>query len=41
MRWYEHVLRKDKNDWMKKCMDYEVECIIYLEVGQRKSGAMV
>jgi len=20
-----HVLRKDENDWMKKCMDYEVE----------------
>jgi len=20
-----HVSRKDKNDWVKKCMDYEVE----------------
>jgi len=20
-----HVLRKDKNDWVKKCIDYEAE----------------
>ena len=20
-----HVLRKDENDWVKKCMDFEVE----------------
>ena len=25
LRWYEHVLRKEDNDWMKKCMEYEVE----------------
>jgi len=25
LRWYGHVLRKDENDWMKKCMDFEVE----------------
>jgi len=24
-RWYGHVLRKEDNDWMKKCMEYEVE----------------
>ena len=24
LRWYGHVLRKD-DDWVKKCMDYEVE----------------
>ena len=24
LRWYEHVLRKD-DDWVKKCMEYEVE----------------
>jgi len=24
-RWYGHVLRKDENDWVKLCMDYEVE----------------
>jgi len=23
--WYGHVLRMDENDWVKKCMDYEVE----------------
>jgi len=25
LRWYGHVLRKDENDWMKKCIDYEVQ----------------
>jgi len=25
LRWYRHVLRKEDNDWVKKCMDYEVE----------------
>jgi len=23
--WYWHVLRKEDNDWMKKCMEYEVD----------------
>jgi len=31
LRWYGHVLRKEDNDWMKKCMEYEVE-------GARPSG---
>ena len=22
--WHGHVLRKDDNDWVKKCMNYEV-----------------
>ena len=25
LRWYGHVLRKENNDWVKKCMEYEVE----------------
>jgi len=25
LRWYGHVLRKEDNDWVKKCMDYKVE----------------
>ena len=25
LRWYGHVLRKDDNDWVKKCMEHEVE----------------
>jgi len=25
LRWYWHVLRKEDNDWVKKCMEYEVE----------------
>jgi len=27
LRWYGHVLRKDGNDWVKKCMDFEVEAV--------------
>jgi len=25
LRWYGHVLQKEDNDWVKKCMQYEVE----------------
>jgi len=25
MRWYGHVLQKEDSDWVKKCMEYEVE----------------
>ena len=25
LRWYGHMLRKDNDDWVKKCMEYEVE----------------
>jgi len=25
LRWYGHVLRKEDNDWVKKCIEYEVE----------------
>jgi len=25
LRWYDYVLRKEGNDWVKKCMEYEVE----------------
>ena len=25
LRWYGHVLQKDDADWVKKCMEYEVE----------------
>ena len=25
LRWYGHVLRKDDDDWVKKCKEYEVE----------------
>jgi len=24
-QWYGHVLRKEDTDWVKKCMEYEVE----------------
>ena len=25
LQWYGHVLQKEENDWVKKCMEYEVE----------------
>jgi len=25
LRWYGHMLQKEDNDWVKKCMGYEVE----------------
>jgi len=25
LRWYEHVLRKEDTDWVKKCVEHEVE----------------
>jgi len=25
LQWYGHVLRKEDSDWVKKCMEYEVE----------------
>ena len=25
LRWYGHVLQKDEDDWVKKCMEYDVE----------------
>jgi len=25
LRWHGHVLRKEDTDWVKKCMEYEVE----------------
>jgi len=25
LQWYGHVLQKEDNDWMKKCMECEVE----------------
>jgi len=33
-----HVLRKEDNDWVKKCIEYKVEDAIYQEVDQRKLG---
>jgi len=36
-RWYGHVLRNEDNDWVKKCMEYEVE-VPDQEVNQRRLG---
>ena len=32
LRWFEHVERKDDNDWVKRCITWEVE-----EIRQRTS----
>jgi len=24
LKWYVHVLKKDENDWVKKCIEFEV-----------------
>jgi len=26
LQWYGHVLRKEDDDWVKKCMEYKVKC---------------
>lgn len=28
LQWYCHMLRKDDSEWVKRCMDYEVESVI-------------
>ena len=25
LRWYRHMLSKENNEWVKKCMEYEVQ----------------
>ena len=37
LRWYGHVLRKDDDDRVKKCMEYEVE-VQDQEEDQRRPG---
>jgi len=37
LRWYSHVLQKDDDDWVKKCMEYEVEGSRPME-DQRRPG---
>ena len=40
LRCYRYLLRKDENDWVKKCMDSEVECV-RPRGSQRKLGSEV
>ena len=35
LRWYLHVLQKKDNNWVKKCMEYEVYWAPDPEVGPR------
>ena len=37
LHWYGHVLRKADDDWVKKCMEYEVQ-VQDLEENQRGPG---
>jgi len=41
LRWYGHVLRKDDDDWVKKCMEYEVEGPRPRGLGERLSERTV
>jgi len=39
LRWYEHVLRKEDNVWVKKCTVSSMKCRVPgQEVDQRKLG---
>ena len=38
LQWYGHVLRKEDNDWVKKCMEYMKWRVPGQEVDQRKLG---
>jgi len=38
LQWYGHVLRKEDNDWVKKCMEYEMEGARPRGRDQRKLG---
>jgi len=33
--WYGHVMRNEDTDWVKKCMEYEVEGSKQRECGER------
>ena len=35
LQWYGHVLRKEDNDWVKKCMEYEKEGSIPRDIPKR------
>jgi len=37
LQWYGHLVQKEYNDWLKECMEYEVE-VPSQEVNQRKLG---
>ena len=41
LRWYGHVLRKEDNDWVKKCMKYEVEGVRSKSRPKKTSGEIV
>jgi len=46
LQWYVHVLQKEDNDWVKKCMEYHVKCArprgrskkTWRDCGKRLSG---
>ena len=37
LRWYWHVLRKDDDDWVKKCMKLRVQDQVQMEKGDKGS----
>jgi len=41
LQFYGHVLRKEDNDWVKKCMEYEVEGAKPIVRPKKTSGEIV
>ena len=40
-RWYGHELQKEDNDWVKKCMEYEVEDAMDRSRWRKQMGMIV
>ena len=41
LRWFGHVERKDDNDWVKRCITWEVEGIGQREDARKRPGGIV
>jgi len=41
LRWFEHVERKDDNDWVKHCITWEVEGIRQRTPKKRRGGIVL
>jgi len=41
LRWFEHVERKDDNDWVKHCITWEVEGIRQRRRPKKRLGGIV
>ena len=41
LRWFGHVERKDDNDWVKRCITWEVEGIRQRGIARKRPGGIV